>query len=666
MAEALPGLRLGRAICGELAQAERREWWLGNGLGGYAAGTLAGSLTRRYHGLLIAPLEEALDRRLLLAKADASWRLDGREYPLFSNRWADGSVTPSGHRHLESFRLEGRMPVWCFTIGDASLEMRIWLEPGVHQCHLAYRLQGRSSASLRIDLLANLRDHHGSMPVGGFVPEIHSDDNGLRLALGGDHQLWIACQGGRITPRQSWYRGFRLSREGERGLDDLDNHLCVGQAEIELSEGRWAGLSARLDGPAQGDLEAAMGRFLERDRQLLAETLQRLPEFAASPPWIRQLLLSADSFLFRRPLPQGEPGESIIAGYPWFGDWGRDSMIALPGLTLASGRHASALGILRTFTGLLDQGMLPNRLVVGEGAEYNTADATLWFIEAWRAYGEASHDPKALRQVYPLLRETIDWHIRGTRHGIRMDPQDRLLRAGEPGVQLTWMDAKVGDWVVTPRIGKPVEINALWYNALCSLVELASRLGEPDLELRELAERVAASMQRYLRPDGGLYDLLDGPQGDDPSVRPNQIFAVSLPHCALNGEARQGVVAECGRQLLTSYGLRSLAPGDPAYRPEYRGGVYERDGAYHQGTVWAWLLGHYALAEYRVSGDAAAAQRRLEPLADQLLDAGLGTLGEIFDGAPPHRPRGAPAQAWSVACTLEAWWRLQKIRNGQS
>ena len=376
-------------------------------------------------------------------------------------------------------------------------------------------------------------------------------------------------------------------------------------------------------------------------------------------------MLAAGRFQLARPQPGLPDGESVIAGYPWFGDWGRDTMIALPGLTLATGRFDSARRILRTFARFVDQGMLPNVFPgAGETPDYNTVDAGLWYFEAWRAYLEASGDWPVLTEVFPVLADMIDWHVRGTRYRIGMDATDGLLHAGEPGVQLTWMDAKVGDWVVTPRIGKPVEINALWYNALNIMADFAERLGQPSASYAELAARVRQGFQRFIRPNGaGLFDVLDGPNGDDPTPRPNQIFAVSLPHSSLDPEIQQTVVRVCGRELLTSYGLLSLAPDHPDYRPYYLGGVWERDGSYHQGPVWAWLLGHYALAEYRVHGDAAAAQARLWPIRDHLLDAGLGTVSEILDGAAPHIPRGAPAQAWSVACVLEAWWWLERLKR---
>ena len=369
-----------------------------------------------------------------------------------------------------------------------------------------------------------------------------------------------------------------------------------------------------------------------------------------------RLALAADAFLFARPLTDMPDGKSVIAGYPWFGDWGRDTMISLPGLTLATGRPEVARRILSTFARFVSQGMLPNVFpAAGDEPQYNTADASLWFFEAWRAYIDATGDLSALREAFPILSGMIEWHQKGTRYGIGVDSADGLLRAGVPGVQLTWMDAKVGDWVVTPRIGKPVEINALWYNALRIMSAFAATLGEPD-RFSAPADAVKRSFAQFLRADGqGLYDVIDGPGRNDNSIRPNQIFAVSLPHSPFSADDQAKVVRVCRRELLTAFGLRSLAPGSAAYHPHYGGGVLERDGGYHQGPAWGWLLGPFCLAAYRVTGDARAALTLLQRISDALEDQGVGTIGEIFDGDPPHHPRGAPAQAWSVACTLDAW-----------
>jgi 4-alpha-glucanotransferase len=662
-------IRFTRAICGDLAQAERREWWIANGLGGYAGGTIAGSLTRRYHGLLIAPVGSPLGRRLILAKADATVTAGARSWPLFTNRWASGAIAPAGHVRIASFHLDCSVPVWTYEIGDRQIEARIWMEPGANTTYAAWRLRPQpgpdeDGLSLRLTLLANDRDHHGTTSVGNFAPDIRTAGESLVLTDAGLFSLTIRAPGGHIVAKRDWYRDFALPMEAERGLNATDSHLCIGEATIPLVPGKWRGIVASLEPGPSADLAAALRRRLDHDRATLSTALASNPAMRGAPGWVARLTVATDAFLFARPLPSVPDGQSVIAGYPWFGDWGRDTMISLPGLTLATGRPDVARRILNTFASFVSEGMLPNVFPgAGDHPAYNTADASLWFFEAWRAYVDATGDIAALREVFPVLSDMIEWHRKGTRYGIGVDPGDGLLKAGIAGVQLTWMDAKVGDWVVTPRIGKPVEINALWYNALSIMSAFAARLGEPD-RFTSLAEPARRSFARFVRADGeGLYDVIDGPHGDDSSIRPNQIFAVSLPHSPLSPQDQASVVNVCRRDLFTAFGLRSLAPGSPAYHPGYGGGVLERDGGYHQGPVWGWLLGPFSLATYRVSGDAAAARLLLEGMSDALEDQGLGTIGEIFDGDPPHHPRGAPAQAWSVACTLDAWRLLRQAEN---
>ena len=637
--------------------------------------------TRRYHGLLIAPLDPPLGRYLVVVKADAMLIDGDAHWPLFSNRWGGDVVDPRGHAHIESFHLEGRMPVWRFAVGGMRLEMRQWLEPGADTAYVAYRLDPGNGEiekplALQIRLLCNACDHHGASAPGAFDPDVRvanpAPGGAQRLTVThggsdgrGGYTLGVQTRSGTLTPERTWYENFDLPIERERGLPAQDRHLCIATAHITLHPGEWTGLAISLHADASPYLEEALRRFLARESTLLTEACVRLPELCDAPPWIGQLLLAADSFVFARPLADVPDGESVIAGYPWFGDWGRDTMIALPGLTLATGRYDSARRILQTFARFVDQGMLPN-VFPGSGVtpEYNSADAALWYLEAWRAYLSASDDVAVLRAVFPVLADIIRWHARGTRHGVAMDADDGLLRAGEPGVQVTWMDAKIGDWVVTPRIGKPVEINALWYNALKIMVEFCRKLKFDTDEYEQMAQRTEQGFQRFICPQSAaLFDVLDGPGGHDSQIRPNQILAVSLTYSALAAPAQARVVRACAQGLLTSYGLRSLSPRAAEYRGRYIGGVWERDSAYHQGPVWVWLLGHYALAEYRVTGDAAAAQARLEPIGDHLLDAGLGTVSEILDGEPPHTPRGAPAQAWSVACVLEAWSRLERAKR---
>jgi len=664
----LPDLiRFGREICGDLSQAERREWWLSNGLGGFAAGTIAGTLTRRYHGLLVAPVNPPLGRHLVVAKADATLVAGERAWPLFSNRWGGDVVDPAGHLAIQSFRLDGRMPVWEFACAQCTIEQRIWMEHGENTTYVAWRVVAGDprDLKLRVKLLVNARDFHGNARPWEFNPMIEAQGAALRVAYPNWFALHLKARGGNIGTRHDWYENFHLSLERDRGLPDHDSHLCVGEAELSVHGDDWVGVVASLNPQASVYLEESMRRVRARDVGQLRRAQVQVPELLDAPSWVSQLVLAADSFVFARPLPDGEDGESVIAGFPWFGDWGRDTMIALPGLTLATGRFETARRILETFARFVDRGMLPNVFPgAGDRPDYNTADAALWYIEAWRAYVHALGDVNSLRRVFPVLESIVDWHVRGTRYGVGRDAADGLLRAGEDGVQLTWMDAKVGDWVVTPRIGKPVEINALWFNALMAMHELAQRLGIGRTPYLKLADEAAEGFQRFVRADGyGLLDVIDGPWGDDASVRPNQIFAVSLPYSPLTRDQQAGVIEAVGRELLTSYGLRSVTPSHPDFKPRYAGGVWERDGAYHQGPVWAFLLGHYALAEHRVTGDAGAAQARLQPLRDHLLDAGLGTVSEIFDGTPPFTPRGAPSQAWSVACTLEAWWRLEKAKR---
>jgi 4-alpha-glucanotransferase len=618
--------------------------------------------------LLIAPIASPLGRRLILAKADATLCAGARSWPLFTNRWKSGAVDPSGFVRIGSFHLDYSVPVWTYEIEDRRVEARIWMEPGAHTTYAAWRLQPETAASeqgfsLRVALLANNRDHHGSTPVGAFDPEIRLDGESIVVSDAGLFSLTIRAPDGKIAGKRDWYRNFDLFIEAERGLPSEDNHLCVGEATLPLIPGEWRGIVASLESDPSADLAAALGRRLDHDRAIVSTALAGSPAMQQAPSCIARLALAADAFLFARPLSDEPHGQSVIAGYPWFGDWGRDTMISLPGLTLATGRPDTALRILRTFARFVSQGMLPNVFPgAGDRAEYNTADASLWFFEAWRAYVEATEDTRALREVFPLLCEMIQWHQRGTRYGIGVDPGDGLIKAGAAGVQLTWMDAKVDDWVVTPRMGKPVEINALWYNALRIMSAFAARLGQED-SFSAPAEAARRGFARFVRADGeGLYDVIDGPNGDDASIRPNQIFAVSLPHSPLAPHDQTRVVAVCRRRLLTAFGLRSLAPDDPAYRPRYGGGVRERDGGYHQGPVWAWLLGPFSLAQYRISGDRAAAQSLLSSICDALEDQGVGTIGEIFDGDAPHHPRGAPAQAWSVACTLDAWRQLAQPR----
>ncbi len=660
------GIRLARDICTNPAESDHREWWLANGLGGYAGGTVSGVLGRRYHGLLTVPLFPPLGRVLLFARADADLLLGDRVIPLHTNLWSEGDHAPRGYRAIEEFFLDGLSPVWRFRVDSLLIEQRICMPHGRNATSIAYRIVEGLDAQherpgIRLGLVASFRDHHHVNRVRDFELRVDPVEDGLRVALPRGSDLLIRSHNAQFQVDNTWIENFFLEMEQARGLEYIDNHVRTGLAEIELHADRWTGLVVGTERSLDPDCGGLLEAEAKRAAKLQARALPGLDKEAA-PAWIRQLVIAADSFVFAR-LDAGD-GErySIIAGYPWFGDWGRDTMIALPGLCLATGRHDIALRILNTFAAYVSEGMLPNRFPgAGDEPEYNTVDAALWFIEAWRAYFEMTGDVGAIRNVFPALQQIIHSYRNGTRYGIAMDPQDGLITAGVAGQQLTWMDARVNGRVITPRHGKPVEINALWFNALSSMVLFFSELGLPGDEYKAMAERTAKGFSRYVREDGlGLYDVLDGPEGNDTSIRPNQLLAVSLPFSPVPSlSVMQSIVAVCERDLLTPVGLRSLASSDRKYVGRYQGSVAQRDASYHQGTVWAWLLGHYALAEFRVTNDAQRAQQRLEPLEAHLSEAGLGTISEIFDGDAPHSPRGAPSQAWSVACTLEAWWKLE-------
>jgi predicted glycogen debranching enzyme len=653
-------VKFGREICGDLAAAEQREWLVTNGIGGFASGTVAGVLTRRYQGLLLAALKPPLGRTLLVSKLEETERYLGQEFMLSANRWSGGSVGPDGYRHIESFRLDGTTPVWTFACADGLLEKRIWMEQGANTTYARYTLaRGTAPVELELRALVNYRDYHSTTHAGDWQMRIDPVAHGLRVvAFDGAAAFQLLSESAAAEPAHAWYRNFDLAGERYRGLDDREDHLHAGTFRGRIAPGESLTIVLSTEGAPNLDGDAAWEARQKHERGVLERCATSNATLSdEAPAWIRQLVLAADQFLVGRPLKDDPDACSVIAGYHWFGDWGRDTMIALPGLTLTVGRPEIARNIMRTCARFVDQGMLPNVFPdAGEMPEYNTVDATLWYFEAVRQYCAATQDVDFLREIFPVLADIVEWHVRGTRYQIRVDAADGLLHAGGPGVQLTWMDAKIGDWVVTPRIGKPIEVNALWYNAVLSMAEFARRIQKPTAAYEMMAKRARASFQRFWNDSAGYcFDVLDGPDGNDASLRPNQIFAVSLPQSPLTPEQQRAVVDVCARHLLTSHGLRSLAPGQRDYTGHYGGGPRERDAVYHQGTVWGWLLGPFALAHLRVYQDADAAASFLEPIEQHLNVHGLGTIAEIFDGDAPFTPRGCIAQAWSVAEILRAW-----------
>ena len=657
-------VQFGREICGVLDVAEQREWLVTNGIGGFASGTVSGNLTRRYHGLLVAALQPPVGRMQLVAKLDEIARYDGADYALGTNRWGGGAIEPQGYVHIESFRLEGTMPVWRFAIGDAILEKRVWMRHGENTTYVQYtQLRGSQSMGLELRTLINYRDFHSNTHAGDWRMKIDAVKSGLQIsAFDGAIPFYLLSPDARVEPQHDWVRDYFLPLEKYRGLDDREDNLLAAIFRATLQTNQSLTIVFSTDANTVLDGTAARTENAKREADLLAQwSSADAPAAFTAPGWVRQLILAADQFVVRRDLAdttEVTDGKTIIAGYHWFGDWGRDTMIALPGLTLATGRADIAKQILLSFARYIDGGMLPNNFPdAGGRPEYNTVDAALWFFEAVRQYFAATQDNETLAKLFPVMAQMIDAHVAGTRYQIHVDQVDGLLYAGEPGVQLTWMDAKVGDWVVTPRIGKPVEINALWFNALETMASLASAAKQPAEPFAQLASRAKQSFAKFWNSSAGCcYDVIDAPGiGNDAALRPNQIFAVSLPESPLTAEQQKAVVDICARRLLTSHGLRSLAQSESGYQGHYGGGVRERDGAYHQGTVWGWLLGPFALAHLRVYADRAAAMSFLEPLGKQIHSHGLGTLGEIFDGDAPFTPRGCIAQAWTVAEVLRAW-----------
>jgi predicted glycogen debranching enzyme len=671
-------IEFGREICGELSSAESREWLVTNGIGGYASGTIAGLNTRRYHGLLVAALNPPLGRTLLLAKLDETALYDEQSYPLHTNRWATGAVEPQGYRYIERFVLEGTVPVWRFACADALLEKRVWMQPGANTTYVQYTLlRATQPLTLSLKALVNYRDHHGDTQANGWQMRVEPIEQGISiLAFPGAMPFYLFSTAAKIFSAHDWYKDFDLAIERYRGLRDREDHLHAATFESTLHPGESLTFVASTEpSPNLNSAEALNARHAHEQTLLSLRNATLPPTNKSTPDWINHLVLAADQFIVDRPRPDEPKGKTVMAGYHWFGDWGRDTMISLPGLTLATGRPEVARSILRTFANYVDRGMLPNRFPdAGEIPEYNTVDATLWYFEAIRAYYAATEDEALLNELFPVLSDIIDWHQQGTRYNIHLDASDGLLYAGETGVQLTWMDAKVGDWVVTPRIGKPIEINALWYNALSIMATFARRVGKPYKDYEAIAHRTQTHFSRFWSPGlGYCYDVLDGPEGDDPSLRPNQLFAVILPKDStlplLTLTQQRAVVDKCSRKLLTSYGLRTLgaklllSPDHPQYQGHYGGNQLQRDAAYHQGTVWGWLLGPFVQAHLRVYGNPTQARQFLEPMANHLAAHGVGSLSEIFDGDVPITPRGCIAQAWTVAEVLSAWLATEQAAN---
>ncbi|MDQ6699427.1 MAG: amylo-alpha-1,6-glucosidase [Acidobacteriota bacterium] len=630
-------IRFDRDVCSNLEIALQREWLETNGLGGFASSTIIGLNTRRYHGLLTAALNPPSERMVLLSKLEEVLVVDGKRHELSANQYP-GVIHPTGQHFQQAFGLDP-FPVFTWQVEDLELRKSVFLIQGENGVVVQYFLRAQGEAvrrDCRLELrpLIAFRDYHALTHENPVLDMLVNTTKGRATVrpYATLPALHFAHDAAEIECAGRWYYDFEYERERDRGLDYREDLFSPFALTFDLRERTQAVVIASLEPHAAseaGDLRQA--------------------EVARRKALGGGLAGAADQFLVKR----GD-GRTVIAGYPWFEDWGRDTMISLPGLTLATGRPEIAKGILLEWSRFVNQGMLPNRFPdTGTQPEYNTVDATLWFFEAVRAVVEDTGDYAFVTDsLYDILAEIIEWHRRGTRYGIHVD-RDGLLSSGAAGVQLTWMDAKVRDWVVTPRRGKPVEIQALWYNALRIMEEFSLRANRPGAfnEMADLAKR--SFLDRFWNESAGcLYDVIDGDQRDG-SIRPNQVFAISLAHRMPDAERARGILNVVERELLTPFGLRTLAPGDPAYRGRYEGDPTKRDGAYHQGTVWPWLMGPFlsAYLEAHEHGPEACEQARtwLAPLRNYRESSGLGQLPEVFDGDAPHRPGGCIAQAWSVA-----------------
>ena len=657
----------------------REEWLITNGLGGYASGTVSGAITRRYHGLLIAALPNPLGRMMMLNGLSERLRLPDRRI-VYTGAEELSGMTPEHIIPVAEFRLEAGLPVWRYEVDGFVLEKRLLLPHRQNTVHLLYHLLA-GPGPLRLGLRPAIHFRSHDAPVSTPAPHqyvLTVCDDQFEITSAKDLpalRLLIHGPGAAFTFDRKETTSIPYRTERSRGYEWQGSLWSPGYFRSDLGEGDRTTLTASTENwetiRALGPEEAFRAE-VDRRKLLLAAAL---PVVQTGPG--AELVLAADQFLITpvgrvedaaRAHAAGDEVRTVIAGYHWFTDWGRDTMISLEGLTLATGRAVEAGWILRTFSYYIRDGLLPNLFPEGkkEGL-YHTADATLWFFHAIHRYVELTGDRTTLRRLLPKLVEIIEHHIQGTHFGIRMDPGDGLLCEGQHGYQLTWMDAKVDQWVVTPRRGKAVEINALWYNALRLLEKWLGEEGGDShaREIGAIAGRACDSFNKrfWFEQGGYLYDVVDAENGgNDDACRPNQVFAISLDYPALDPARWKSVMEVVTERLLTPVGLRSLAPGHPDYKPKYYGDLRSRDAAYHQGTVWAWLIGPYIDAWLKLHPeDVAGARKLLEGFVPQLNEACIGSISEIFDAEPPYTPRGCVAQAWSVAEVLRCWAKTSGV-----
>jgi predicted glycogen debranching enzyme len=636
-------------ICTDYQSASSREWLETNGIGGFASSTISGANTRRYHALLTAATKPPLGRVSMLSKFEETIHIDGKTFELSANQYPN-RIYPNGYKYLKNFRLVP-FPVWTFEVEGVEIEKKIFMVHGTNTTIVEYKskvLSPKSKVELELKPLLSFCDYHQLQHENtDFDLNYETAENLLTVKPYAEMPpLYFAHNAQSIENTGVWYRNFEYAIERERGFDFREDLFQPFNLKFDLSD--YAIIIASTEKQSISKAQNFERKEIKRREDLIKKA-------AAEDDFTKHLVLAADQFIVSR-----GAGKTIIAGYHWFSDWGRDTMIALNGLTLATNRPEIAKSILLEFSRHISEGMLPNRFPdAGETAEYNTVDATLWYFEAVRAYVEKTKDYDFVRKnLYEKLVNVILWHVYGTRFQIKVDT-DGLLYAGERGVQLTWMDAKIGDYVITPRMGKAVEIQALWYNALCIMANFAGKFAD-EKDRKIYAEMACETKEGFNQifwneREECLFDVVCGEE-KDASIRPNQIFAVSLPNTMLSIGRAQKIVKKVEDELLTPVGLRSLSPRDSRYCPIYIGSPFERDSAYHQGTVWTWLIGAFVDAYRKVHPNGRKTEKRvyeiLSGFKNHLTENGVGQISEIFDADAPHKPRGCIAQAWSIAEVL--------------
>ena len=645
-------LTLNRSMLNDYSQANDHEWLETNGLGGWSGSSVPGVHTRRYHGLLVAAITPPTERMVLLSKLDETLLIGGKRIELGVNQYPGDIIHPTGYRYLHKFTKD-LFPQWEYEIDGTRLRKTVAMINGENTVVVIYELL-RSPGTIHLELLPLVaaRGYHSLAHEGGHLHwNVNFEDGIFHNRTDGNTNLFISVPGSSYHHQPRWFRNFQYSVEKYRGLDFSEDLLNHGVFSVELHEGDTIGIIVSTEDPSGRNAHELFATERKR-REILVD--------GEDDETTRLLVLAADQFIVQRNLVNISGNEShevegatIIAGYHWFTDWARDTMISLPGLCLSTGRFEDARKILSAFAASVSMGMLPNRFQDnGHEPEYNNVDGTLWYFIAVKKYLQATSDSKfILKTILPVLKEIIDWHYRGTRFNIRVD-SDGLLSAGEMGQQLTWMDARIGDWVVTPRMGKPVEVQALWYNALkifSELLELNDQTHDAFVVNASAEKAKESFVQLFWSAEKGyLFDVIDENREPDPTLRPNQLFAISLPYPLLDREKSVSVLTMIREHLYTPVGLRTLPKNDSRYVPVYGGDHWHRDSSYHQGTVWSWLLGPYIDGLMMTGSKRSEAKKVIEDFSYHLKEGCVGSVSEIFDAESPHHPRGCVAQAWGV------------------